>query len=1372
MSTSTPSPHEPAARRPAAARQQTPAPHELAARLPALMLGDQHRLARRLTGARKIRKGEARAAVLAEISAAMDASELRVAARREAVPRITYPEQLPVSRRKDAILQAVRDHQVVIVAGETGSGKTTQIPKICMELGRGIHGVIGHTQPRRIAARTVAERVAEELGTQLGEAVGWKVRFTDQVKDHTLVKLMTDGILLAEVQQDRELRQYDTIIIDEAHERSLNIDFLLGYLAQLLPKRPDLKVIITSATIDPERFSRHFGDAPIVEVSGRTYPVEVRYRPLLEEEDSEAPDRDQVTAVSDAVDELQAEGPGDILVFLSGEREIRDTADALEKKFARTQGKRPGGGTEILPLYARLSHAEQHRVFQQHSGRRVVLATNVAETSLTVPGIKYVIDPGTARISRYSHRTKVQRLPIEPVSQASANQRKGRSGRTSEGICVRLYSEEDFLSRPEFTDPEILRTNLASVILQMTAAGLGDIEKFPFIDPPDHRSIKAGVQLLEELGALEPGTRKLTKVGRSLAQLPVDPRLARMVLEADRNGCAHEVMVIAAALSIQDPRERPADKQQQADQQHARFLGTSSEADGKGGGSSDFLAFLNLWRYVREQQRELSSSAFRRMCRAEFLNYLRIREWQDIYSQLRQVARTMRIRLEETDREPSPDAVHQSLLAGLLSHVGLKDTEKNEYLGARSAKFAIFPGSALFKKPPRWVMSAELVETSRLWARVNAKIEPEWIEPLAQHLVKRTYSEPHWEQKQAAVLAFERVTLYGVPIVAQRKVNYGRIDPETSRDLFIRNALVEGDWRTPHEFFRENRKLLEEVEELEHRARRRDILVDDETLYDFYDQRIPEHVVSGAHFDSWWKQKRRDEPDLLNFEKSMLINDRAEEITASDYPDVWRQGGLALPVTYQFEPGADADGVTVHVPLQVLNQVTGEGFDWQIPGLRENLVTELIRSLPKAIRRHYVPAPNYAQEFLRRATPQAEPLTYTLARELQRMVGVPVTAQDFDRSKVPDHLKVTFRVTDERRRKLAESKDIEQLQLQLKSQTQTAISKAFESSARAAHKKSRGGATGSRNAAGAAGSAADGTDAAAAPSLQRTGLTRWTVGTLPRTFETRRAGQPVRAYPALADEGSSVAVRLYDTETEQRAAMWRGTRRLILLNLPSDPAKFAQSKLDNRQKLALSRSPHGSVQALFEDCVAATVDQLVAAGGGPAWDEEGFRKLFDAVRADLVDATLRTVRQVQEVLAAWHSCEGRLRATTSTVLADSVADVRQQLAGLVKDGFVTEHGAGRLPDLMRYLVAADRRLQQLPHHVERDRTRMAKVHEMRDEYLWLLEQFPPGRPVPQAARDIRWMIEELRVSYFAHALGTAYPVSDKRIVKAVDAAAP
>ncbi|MGW1256001.1 ATP-dependent RNA helicase HrpA [Streptomyces sp. NPDC002513] len=1336
-----------------------PALGALAPRLAQLSLRDAHRLGRRLEGARKIRKPEARAAVLTEIEAEVAQAEDRMAGRAARVPAVTYPEQLPVSQKKDEIAAAIRDHQVVIVAGETGSGKTTQIPKICLELGRGVRGMIGHTQPRRLAARTVAERVAEELDTPLGEAVGWKVRFTDQVNpDATFVKLMTDGILLAEVQTDRELRAYDTIIIDEAHERSLNIDFLLGYLAQLLPRRPDLKVVITSATIDPERFSRHFGDAPIVEVSGRTYPVEVRYRPLLEE-DSEDADRDQITAITDAVEELMAEGQGDVLVFLSGEREIRDTADALTRKQYPRAGGAGWQSTEILPLYARLSHAEQHRVFQPHQGRRIVLATNVAETSLTVPGIKYVIDPGFARISRYSHRTKVQRLPIEPVSQASANQRKGRCGRTSNGICIRLYSEEDFDARPEFTDAEILRTNLASVILQMTAAGLGDIEKFPFIDPPDHRNIRDGVQLLQELGALDPAQKdprkRLTDTGRRLAQLPVDPRLARMVLEADKNGCVREVMVIAAALSIQDPRERPADKQAQADQQHARFKDETS----------DFLAYLNLWHYIREQQKERGSSSFRRMCKQEYLNFLRIREWQDIYTQLRTVAKQMGIHLNEQDAPA--DRVHVSLLAGLLSHIGMKDVKESkdsgpgtrrdggrgEYIGARNAKFAIFPGSSLFKKPPRFVMSAELVETSRLWARVNAKIEPEWVEPLAGHLLKRTYSEPHWEKDQAAVMAYEKVTLYGVPIIAQRKVNYGRIDAEASRELFIRNALVEGDWRTHHKFFADNRRLLTEVEELEHRARRRGILVDDETLFDFYDQRVPEHVVSGAHFDSWWKHKRQEQPDFLDFEREMLITEKAGAVTKDDYPDSWRQGRLKFRVTYQFEPGADADGVTVHIPLQVLNQVTEEGFDWQIPGLREELVTELIRSLPKPIRRNYVPAPNYAKAFLEKASSPdgdapgqlaREPLTTAMTRALKRMVGVPFEADDFDWSKVPDHLKITFRIVDERRRRLAEDKDLQALKLRLKPKARQALSQAAAATA-----ERQGG-----------------------ESLERTGLQDWTIGSLTRVFETRRAGQPVKAYPALVDDGDTVSVRLFDTEEEQAQAMWKGTRRLILRTIPVSPAKFASEKLTNQQKLGLSANPHGSIQALFDDCATAAADKLIGDFGGPAWDEESYRKLYDKVRAEIVDTTVRTVGQVQQVLAAWQACERRLKAVRSPALLPNLADVRAQLDALVKPGFVTETGIRRLPDLMRYLVAADRRLQQMPTNVQRDTTRMAKIHEMRDEYAWLLEQLPQGRPVPQQVLDIRWMIEELRVSYFAHALGTAYPVSDKRIVKAIDAAVP
>ncbi|HTB53919.1 MAG TPA: ATP-dependent RNA helicase HrpA, partial [Trebonia sp.] len=788
----------------------------------------------------------------------------------------------------DDIAQAIRDHQVVIVAGETGSGKTTQLPKICLELGRGVTGQIGHTQPRRIAARTVAERIAEETSTQLGTAVGYKVRFTDKSGDNTLVKVMTDGILLNEIASDRDLYRYDTLIIDEAHERSLNIDFILGYLRQLLPRRPDLKVIITSATIDPERFAAHFAvddqPAPIIEVSGRTYPVEVRYRPIADPEQRDTEDRDQIQAISDAIDELSANGPGDILVFFSGEREIRDTADALK-------GRK---NLEVLPLYGRLSAAEQHRVFElpasrTMSHRRVVLATNVAETSLTVPGIRYVIDPGTARISRYSLRTKVQRLPIEPISQASANQRKGRCGRVADGICIRLYSEEDFDSRPEYTDPEIQRTNLASVILQMAAARLGDVRAFPFVDPPDPRSITDGVRLLEELNAMK--SDRLTDTGRKMARLPVDPRIARMIIEADRQGCAREVLVIAAALSIQDPRERPADNQQAADTAHRRFAQPES----------DFLTFLALWDYLTDRQRELSGSAFRRMCRAEFLNYLRVREWQDLHAQLQSLSADLGLSTDSSSSERA--RVHTALLAGLLSHVGMKvvltarpgtPPERGrrplpEYLGARGTRFAIFPGSALARKPPDWVVAAELVETSRLWGRIVASVEPEWVEPVAAHLVKRSYSEPRWSKNRGAVIATEKVTLYGIPIVADRTVNFDRIDAVASRELFIRHALVEGDWETRHHFFRDNATLLAEAAELEQRARRRGLVAGEDALFEFYDARVPADVTSARHFDAWWKRQRHQTPDLLTLTLDDLLSAEAAEALELDsaYPEVW-----------------------------------------------------------------------------------------------------------------------------------------------------------------------------------------------------------------------------------------------------------------------------------------------------------------------------------------------------------------------------------------------------------------------------------------------------------------------------------------------------
>jgi ATP-dependent RNA helicase HrpA len=1052
------------------------------------------------------------------------------------MPPISYPAELPVSQHKDEIAEVIRDHQVVVIAGETGSGKTTQIPKICLELGRGVDGQIGHTQPRRLAARTVAERIAEELGSPLGEAVGYQVRFTDVSADGTLVKLMTDGILLNELARDRDLRRYDTLIIDEAHERSLNIDFILGYLRQLLPRRPDLKVIITSATIDPERFAAAFGGAPIVEVSGRTYPVEVRYRPVDE-------DADQGQAISDAIGELSAEGPGDILVFLSGEREIRDTADLLAGSDR----------LDVLPLYGRLSAAEQHRVFERRAAsslnRRVVLATNVAETSLTVPGIKYVIDPGTARISRYSRGTKVQRLPIEPISQASANQRKGRSGRTSDGICIRLYSEEDFESRPEYTDPEILRTNLASVILQMAAIGLGDIPKFPFIDPPDARNIADGLTLLAELNAFKNG--RITGLGRKLARLPVDPRIGRMILEADRNGCVREVLIIAAALSIQDPRERPADAQQAADDKHRRFADPDS----------DFVTYLNLWDYLTERQRELSSSAFRRLCRAEFLNYLRVREWQDLQGQLQSLAGDLGVAVRSTSAERT--GLHVSLLAGLLSQIGMLyqfgKTEpvraaasapagrrpRAEYLGARNARFAIFPGSALTRKAPDWIVAAELVETSRLWARTVARIEPEWVEPLARHLIRHSYSEPHWERKRGGAVALEKVTLYGVPLVVDRKVPYGRIDPAVARELFIRHALVEGDWQTSHRFFAENRQLLAAAEEVEHRARRRGLVASEDELFAFYDARIPADVVSAQHFDTWWKQARRADPGLLTFTASDLLSDDAAGISADSYPDVWTSESAGIPpapLSYAFDPGSETDGVTVDIPLSRLNQVNPAEFSWQVPGLRTELVTEMIRSLPKALRRDLVPAPDVAREVVARLGEPSGDLRDAVARELRSLRAVIVPRDAWDLSKLPQHLRITVRVTDSGR-VLAEGKDVAELQRELRPRLRAVLSEA-------------------------------------AGGITRTGLTSWNIGELPREF---RNGSVV-AYPALADAGATVDVRLFETPGAAHAAMWAGTRRLILLGAPS-PVKSIAGGLSTRAKLALSHNPHGGVAAMFADCV-------------------------------------------------------------------------------------------------------------------------------------------------------------------------------------------
>lgn len=1321
----------------------TPLQQSLFSQLIDIMLVDKRRLSARIHGIGKIKNQEAQQAVADEIQQQIEQARLRVESRKSAVKNpIVFPESLPVSQRKAEIEKLLSEHQVIVVAGETGSGKTTQLPKMCLELGLGNLGTIGHTQPRRIAARSVAARIAEELQTELGDLVGYKVRFNDQISDNTQIKLMTDGILLAEIQTDRFLNQYSCLIIDEAHERSLNNDFILGYLKQLLPRRPDLKVIITSATIDVERFSKHFNNAPIIEVSGRTYPVEVRYRPVIEEDD-----QDQLQGILNAVDELQAEGRGDILIFLNGEREIRDTAEALQKQNLKH--------TEILPLFARLSAQEQNKIFHPSGLNRIVLATNVAETSLTVPGIKYVIDPGTARISRYSYRTKVQRLPIEPISQASANQRKGRCGRVSEGICIRLYSEEDFNNRPEFTDPEILRTNLASVILQMTALGLDDIEAFPFVDAPDKRHIQDGVKLLEELGAIQPkkyksrdgahlptraqnltddSTRQetrasesiekkqgweLTPVGRQLAQLPVDPRLAKMLLSAVDFGSVYEVMIIVSALSIQDPRERPTDKQQASDEKHRRF------ADKK----SDFLAFLNLWNYVQEQQKELTKNQFRRQCQKDFLNYLRIREWQDIYQQIRLAVREMGLPINSEKTEYQQ--IHTALLSGLLSHIGLKEAEKQQYLGARNAHFTIFPNSVLFKKQPKWVMAAEVVETSKLWGRMVAEIEPEWIEPLAEHLTKKSYSEPRWSKSRGAVVADEKVTLYGVPIVAARPVNYGSIDPRVSREIFIQSALVEGDWNTKHKFFKQNQQLIREVEELEHKSRRRDILVDERTLFEFYDQRIGTEVVSQKHFDTWWKKAEKQDPELLNFERSFLINDDAEQVSKLDFPNFWHQGNLKLKLTYQFEPGTDADGVTVHIPLPLLNQVEMTGFDWQIPGLREELVIALIKSLPKSYRRNFVPAPNYAQAFLGRAVPLEKPLLDTLIYELRRMTGVTVEAEHWNWEQIPSYLKMTFRVVDENGKKIAESMNLDELKFSLKDRVQESIS------------------------------------AVADDGIEQSGLHIWSFAELPQCYEQKQRGFSVKAFPAIVDEKDAVGIKLFETEFEQAVAMQQGLRRLLLLNVPS-PIKYLHEKLPNKAKLGLYFTPFGRVLDLIDDCIACAVDKLIADFGGFVWNEEGFDKLRDFVRENLNEVTVDIAQKVEQILTLTHQLNQRLKGKMDFTMAFALSDMKSQISGLIYQGFVQKSGYARLPDLLRYLQAIDKRMDKLAQDVNRDRAAMLRVEQVQQAYQQLLAKLPKSKPISDEVAEIRYMIQELRVSLFAQQLGTKYQVSDKRVLNVIN----
>jgi len=1307
----------------------------LEARLAAVTIRDRVRL-----GARIGRLGPGSPPERVErLLADLDAAEARLARRAGSVPEVSYPPELPVSARRAELLEALAAHQVVVVAGETGSGKTTQLPKLCLELGRGVAGMIGHTQPRRIAARTVAARLAEELGVALGGPVGYAVRFADRVGEDTLVKVMTDGLLLAELPRDPLLSRYDTIIVDEAHERSLSIDFLLGYLKRLLPARADLQVIVTSATIDTARIAAHFGGAPVVEVSGRAHPVEIRWRPpgAPDGETEAAAPLDETDALVEAVLECVRSGPGDVLVFLVGEREIRDAADALTAVLP--------DGVEVLPLYARLSAAAQYRVFEAHTARRVVLATNVAETSLTVPGIRFVVDPGRARVSRYDSRAKVQSLPIEPISRASADQRAGRCGRTGPGVCIRLYSEEDYAGRPEFTSAEILRTNLASVVLRMADLGLGGIESFPFPDPPERRSVRAALALLDELGALAgvgADGPQLSAVGRLMARLPVDPRLARMIVEATRLGCVREVTVIVAALSIADPREWPAEERQAASAAHARFVQPGS----------DFLGLLELWRYLQRAARESSSSAFRRRCRREYLNYQRVREWEDLCTQLRQASREAGLR--PAGRAPaSDDAIHQALLAGLLSHVGRLEEEParragasaspgrnrrraRTYLGARSTRFSLAAGSALVSAPPRFVMAAELVETDRLRARTAAAVEPAWAEQLGAHLVTRDYDEPHWDRRRAAALVRERVSLYGVPLVEHRSVGLAAIDLPAARELFLRHALVEGDWDGAPELLAHNRRAREAVFEMEHRLRRRPLLADDDTLARLYDERVPAGIATGRSFERWWRDERTLHPELLALSPADLVDPGLGPLDLSGYPDLWHlpglDGGAELAVTYRYEPGADDDGVSVHVPLGLLLRLQAQPFDWQVPGRRAELVAALLRCLPPALRRATFPAAGTARAFLDQAGPEDGPLLDVLAGWVARRAGEPLTARAWRVEELPEHLRVRFSVEDATGRCLASSRDLPALQARLRTPLRDA--------------------------------------AAAASGLERPPAARWEWATLPSRQEVSVAGHLVAVYPGLLATGSGVAVRVFLDPEERDEALVVATRALLLLGTNPPVARAARS-LPRPLVSALAHVPHASLAAFLEDCAAAAVDLLVADAGGGVLDEAGWAELHTRVAAGLPEATERVVTRAALAVSWAHAVRSRLAAVRSPALATAASDVSEQLDRLVGPGFVAAAGAARLVDVVRYVRAAERRLDRLVGQVGqvgqvgRDARNLGIVRSLETALDETVGRWS-SRRVPEVD-ELRWMIEELRVVLWAPELAAPGAPSEARIRRAI-----
>ncbi len=1286
--------------------------HDLAASLAALEarlqtcpVRERQVFHRRLRGLqRRARRGQPCDRGLEALSADVATASRRVEACRAGLPRPEFDPALPISQCHDALAAAIRDHQVVVVCGETGSGKTTQLPKLCLELGLGARGLIGHTQPRRIAARAVASRLSAELGSRLGEWVGYKVRFSDHVGPDTLIKLMTDGMLLAETQGDPDLAAYEVIIVDEAHERSLNIDFLLGYLHRLLERRTDLKLIITSATIDPQRFARHFGDVPVIEVSGRGYPVEMRYRPLLSE-DEDGRDRDLQEAILDAVDELAAIDSGDILIFLSGEREIRETAESLRKHKLMH--------TEVVPLYARLSAAEQNRVFQPHGGRRIVLATNVAETSLTVPGIRYVIDTGRARISRYSARSKVQRLPVEAISQASAAQRAGRCGRVAPGVCIRLYSEGDLLGRSQFTEPEILRTNLAAVILQMCALGLGEIEDFPFIDGPERRLISDGYKLLFELGAVD-AQRRITDLGRRLARLPVDPRLGRMILAAGATGSLHEVLVIGAALAIQDPRERPLGQQQAADQKHRRFVDERS----------DFQALLSLWDYYHDQVRHQSGRRLRQLCKDEYLSFVRLREWHDLYQELR--TRSAELGLRMNQQPADYESVHRAVLSGLLSHIG-RHHEERLYRGANGRKFQIFPGSGLVKKGPKWLMAAELVETGRLYARTVARIEPDWLEDPAPHLIRRHYSDPHWADRPAQAVARETVTLFGLPIINERRVNYGRIDPVAAREIFIQAGLVEERLRSRAAFVMHNRRIIAEIGELETRTRRRDLLVDAAILHRFYDVRVPSDVYSGAGFERWRRQVEQTRPEMLYLTPDDVLLRQPDSALMQSFPDRLELGNLSLPLSYCFEPGGEADGVTVTIPLAALNQVDARSLEWLVPGLLAERIATLLKALPKSLRRHFVPVPDFARALTTALQPGPVSLTAAMSLRLNEMCGVEVPVSAWAAAELPFHLIMRIQVVDDAGATLACSRDLGALQQRFSTQAKASF--------------------GCGDQAG----------------FGQHEVHDWDFGELPDVVEFTRAGVRLRGYPAIVEQSDrTLALQLLDEPDDAAAHHRQGVCRL-LQRKTRDKVKYLKRELPQLQQMSLHYLAIGSQVELLDDLLGAAY-QRAGFGDRPVpRDREAFQACLQRVRTHVIDEARALAARVADILVSHHRINGVLNGPVPNSWNEAVSDIREQLTGLIYPGFIGATPEPWLGHLPRYLKAIELRLEKLRYSPDKDRQRRAGIATLWQQCRTRLQSNRVHGRHDLALQEFRWLLEELRVSQFAQELKTVQPVSVKRL---------